>query len=166
MRRRAGGRQVVMGGHRRKYARIFVACFGGSSKRSRQRDLCVICVSHAFLLIKIATKNSLLASSRARSDFRTSLASLRSRIFLLTSLCVDSIHSMSCNKRSLQTFHEEWKGRIDQWQPRRKRRRKAARSTKQAATEQRNGDAMSVPKVFCQKRSEADPLPHAINSYS
>ena len=98
-----------------------------------------------------------LVSSRARSDFRTPLASLHSIIFFLTSFCVDSIHSISCNKRSLQTFHEEWKGRIDPWQPRRKRRRKAARSTKQAATEQRNGDAMSVPKVFWKKRSGGPP---------
>jgi hypothetical protein len=28
-------------------------------------------------------------------------------------------------------FHEEWKGRIDPWQLKRKQRRKAAKSTKQ-----------------------------------
>jgi hypothetical protein len=27
-------------------------------------------------------------------------------------------------------FHEEWKGRIDPWQPKRKQRKKAAKSTK------------------------------------
>jgi hypothetical protein len=28
-------------------------------------------------------------------------------------------------------FHEEWKGRIDPWQPRKKQRRKAARNINQ-----------------------------------
>jgi hypothetical protein len=28
-------------------------------------------------------------------------------------------------------FHEEWKGRIDPWQPKRKQRKKAAKSIKQ-----------------------------------
>jgi hypothetical protein len=44
-------------------------------------------------------------------------------------------------------FHEEWKGRIDPWQPKRKQRRKAAKSTKQLQ-QGNHGDAMSVPKVF------------------
>src|SRR5271170_7978433 len=62
-------------------------------------------------------------------------------------------------------FHEEWKGRIDPWQPKRKQRKKAAKSTKnlQQATSNNKGDAMSVPKVFygtsvstfCQPESEA-----------
>jgi hypothetical protein len=33
-------------------------------------------------------------------------------------------------------FHEEWKGRIDPWQPKRKQRRKAARSTKKEERQQ------------------------------
>jgi hypothetical protein len=47
-------------------------------------------------------------------------------------------------------FHEEWKGRIDPWQLRKKQRRKALRNTKQLqqATGNDKGDAMSVPKVF------------------
>jgi len=47
-------------------------------------------------------------------------------------------------------FHEEWKGRIDPRQTKRKQRKKAAKSTRQRqqATGNDKGDAMSVPKVF------------------
>ena len=37
-----------------------------------------------------------------RGDFGASLNALDSIIFFLTSFCVDSIHSISCNKRPLQ----------------------------------------------------------------
>jgi hypothetical protein len=59
----------------------------------------------------------------------------------------------------LQKFHEEWKGRIDPWQPRKKQRRKAAKSIKnrQQATGNDKGDAMSVPKVFCEQPLGARP---------
>jgi hypothetical protein len=34
-------------------------------------------------------------------------------------------------QNTVAKFHEEWKGRIDTWQPKRKQRKKAARSTNQ-----------------------------------
>jgi hypothetical protein len=36
-------------------------------------------------------------------------------------------------------FHEEWKGRIDPWQPKRKQRRKAARSTRTCNRQRQRG---------------------------
>jgi hypothetical protein len=39
-------------------------------------------------------------------------------------------------------------GRIDQWQPRRRQQRKR-RNTKSVSVKRNQGDAMSVPKVFC-----------------
>jgi hypothetical protein len=58
-------------------------------------------------------------------------------------------------------FHEEWKGRIDPWQPKRKQRKKAAKSTKNrtaTVTGNNKGDAMSVPKVFYRTFQISKPI--------
>src|ERR1700704_2278656 len=51
-------------------------------------------------------------SSRARRacDFGASVHALVSIIFLLTSFCVDSIHSISCNRRPLRNSMNNGKG--------------------------------------------------------
>src|SRR4029077_11032559 len=48
-------------------------------------------------------------ASRA-CDFGASVHALVSIIFLLTSLCVDSIHSISCNRRPLRNSMNNGKG--------------------------------------------------------
>src|SRR5438445_13861640 len=50
-----------------------------------------------------------LRASRA-CDFGASLHALVSIIFLLTSFCVDSIHSISCNRRPLRNSMNNGKG--------------------------------------------------------
>jgi hypothetical protein len=42
-------------------------------------------------------------------------------------------------------IHEQWKGRIVKWQPRRKQRRLARRNTKPLLKAKSKGDAESVP---------------------
>jgi hypothetical protein len=65
----------------------------------------------------------------ARDDFGASFGASVMIIFLLTSMSDDSIQSTQLQQKTAANFHEEWKGRIDPWQPKRKRRRKQ-RSTK------------------------------------
>jgi hypothetical protein len=86
----------------------------------------------------------------ARDDFGASFGASVMIIFLLTSMSDDSIQSTQLQQKTAANFHEEWKGRIDPWQPKRKRRRKQ-RSTKNCS-KGNDGDAMSVPKVFCGHR--------------
>jgi hypothetical protein len=97
----------------------------------------------------------IVSRARRSRDFGATLHTTFSIIFLLTSFCDDSIHSTSCNKTPLRNSMKNGKGRIDPWQPKRKQRKKAARSTKnlQQATVSNKGDAMSVPEVFCGKFS-------------
>ena len=45
-----------------------------------------------------------------RGDFGATCSARNSIIFLLTSFCVDSIHSISCNKRPLQDSMKNGKG--------------------------------------------------------
>jgi|ERR1700691_409540 hypothetical protein len=76
-------------------------------------------------------RETFLSRASRSCDFGATLRAPVSIIFLLTSLCVDSIHSISCNKTPLQNSMKNGKGRIDPWQLKRKQRKKAARSTKQ-----------------------------------
>jgi hypothetical protein len=44
--------------------------------------------------------------------------------------------------------HEKWKGRIDQWQPRKKQRRPQRRNTKKAFSKANRGTRKASPKFF------------------
>jgi hypothetical protein len=97
----------------------------------------------------------IVSRARRSRDFGATLHTTFSIIFLLTSFCVDSYIQLVATIHRCKTSMKNGKGRIDPWQPKRKQRKKAARSTKnlQQATVSNKGDAMSVPEVFCGKFS-------------
>jgi hypothetical protein len=75
-------------------------------------------------------------------------------IFLLTSIFNESIHS-SIAVFYVDRIHEQWKGRIETWQQRKKvvrKRRAARRSNCSSAT--KTGDAQASPSFFLWLRSK------------
>jgi len=60
-------------------------------------------------------------------DFGAPLCASDSIIFLLTSFCVDSIHSISCNNASLQDSMKNGKGRIESMATKKKAKKKTSK---------------------------------------
>ena len=79
-----------------------------------------------------------------RGDFGVALRNARVAHFSLDFTMCRLYTIKQLRQKTVARFHEEWKGRIEPWQPKRKQRRKAAKSTKHLQ-QGNDGDAMSVP---------------------